>query len=121
MQQLKFLYYIRRVNMYKNTFEFVEAVYYRNGEKYLHHGGLERPRGIPVDLEQVALAYNKMKLLIDKIPDSNQYKKDLQKYGLIISCLGRTAAGDKSVVQDWKVFDRESYDELLAKNAEKWN
>jgi hypothetical protein len=54
-------------------------VYYRNGEKYLHHGGLKRPRGTPVPLEQVNTAYAKMKHLIDIIPDSNQYKDDLKK------------------------------------------
>jgi len=106
--------------MYKNTFEFAMAVYYRNGEKYLHHGGLERPRGIPVDLEQVTKAYDKIKLLIDKIPDTNQYKTELQKYALVISYLGRIAAGDKSVVGDWKILDLESYDELAAQNADKW-
>jgi hypothetical protein len=107
-------------NMYKNTFDFVEAVYYRNGEKYLHHGGLERPRGKPVPLEQVNAAYAKMKPLIDKIPDSNQYKTELQKYCLIISYLGRIAAGDKAVVDDWKNLDLESFKELSAMNADKW-
>jgi len=108
-------------DMYKNSFEFVRAIYYNSeDENYLHHGGLERPRGKPVEMEQVKHAYNKMKLLIDKIPDSNQYKKDLQKYGLVISFLGRIAAGDKSVAQDWKSLDRESFDELAVSNAEKW-
>lgn len=107
-------------NMYKHTFEFVEAIYYNNGKNYLHHGGLERPRGVPVQLEQVNSAYIKMKQFIDKIPDSNQYKEDLQKYGMIISYLGRIAAGDKSIVEDWKILDKESFDELSARNAEKW-
>lgn len=107
-------------NMYKNTFDFVKAVYYRNGKKYLHHGGLEQPRGIPVDLVTVNQAYDKMKRLIDNLPDSNQYKNDLQKYCLIISYLGRTAAGDKSVVKDWENIDRESFEELAASNADKW-
>ena len=107
-------------NMYKYTFDFIKAVYYRNGEKYLHHGGLKRPRGTPVDLESVTRAYDKMKRLIDMLPDSNQYKKDLQKYCLVISYLGRTAAGDKSVAKDWKNLDRESFEELEASNAGKW-
>lgn len=107
-------------NMYKNTFDFVKAVYYRNGEKYLHHGGLKRPRGTPVDIETVTQAYVKMKQLIDVLPESNQFKKDLQKYCLIISYLGRTAAGDKSVVKDWENLDLESYEELEAGNADKW-
>ncbi|WP_462319675.1 hypothetical protein [Marinilabilia sp.] len=107
-------------NMYKNTFDYVENIYYRDGEKFLHHGGLERPRGEPVEIEKVTQAYDKMIRLIDKLPDSNQYKKDLQKYCLIISYLGRTAAGDKSVVQDWKNIDRESFEELAAENADEW-
>ena len=107
-------------NMYKNTFDFVEAVYYRNGEKYLHHGGLKRPRGTPVDLETVNQSYDEMKQLIDALPDSVQYKDDLQKYCLVISYLGRIAAGDKSVVEDWKILDRESFEELAADNADKW-
>jgi hypothetical protein len=107
-------------NMYKNTFDFVKAVYYRNGEKYLHHGGLERPRGKPVPLDQVNTAYAQMKHLVDKIPDSNQYKTELQKYCLIISYLGRIAAGDDSVVDDWKKIDPESFKELAAENADAW-
>ena len=91
-------------NMYKNTFDFVKAVYYRNGEKYLHHGGLERPRGIPVDIEQVTQAYDKMKELIDILPDSNLYKKDLQKYCLIISYLGRTAPEIKVLLKIGKIL-----------------
>ena len=107
-------------NMYKNTFDFVENVYYRDGEKFLHHGGLERPRGEPTELEKVTRAYDKMKLLIDNLPDSNQYKKDLQKYCLVISYLGRIAAGDDSVQEDWKLLDTESYNELSASNADEW-
>ncbi|MGK7395426.1 MAG: hypothetical protein ACNS62_12695 [Candidatus Cyclobacteriaceae bacterium M3_2C_046] len=107
-------------DMYKNTFDYAKAIYYRNGEKYLHHGGLKRPRGIPVELETVHQAYHKMKGLIDTIPDSNQYKKDLQKYCLIISYMGRIAAGDKSVVEVWENLDSESFEELAAKNADKW-
>ncbi|MBN2632169.1 MAG: hypothetical protein JXR66_01340 [Bacteroidales bacterium] len=107
-------------NMYKNTFDFVKAVYYKNGEKYLHHGGLERPRGTPVDIDKVTQAYDKMKQLIDLLPESGQFKKDLQKYCLIISYLGRTAAGDKSVVKDWENLDHESFEELAAHNAGKW-
>lgn len=107
-------------NMYKNTFGFVESIYYRNGEKYLHHGGLERPRGTPVSYEQVIQAYQKMKLFIDKIPDSNQYKAELQKYCLIISYLGRIATGDDSIQDDWKILDTESYNELSASEADKW-
>jgi len=61
-----------------------------------------------------------MEHLIDKIPDSNQYKTDLQKYCLIISYLGRIAAGDDSVQDDWKILDPESYNELSASNADKW-
>jgi len=61
-----------------------------------------------------------MKRLIDKLPDSNQYKKELQKYCLVISYLGRVAAGDNSVVDDWKNLDRESFEELEARNADKW-
>ena len=61
-----------------------------------------------------------MKLFIDKIPDSNQYKAELQKYCLIISYLGRIAAGDDSVVDDWKKIDPESFKELAAENAETW-
>lgn len=107
-------------NMYKNTFDFVEAIYYRNGEKFLHHGGLERPRGTPVSYEQVIEAYQKMKLFIDKIPDSNQYKAELQKYCLIISYMGRIATGDVSIQDDWKILDPESYNELSASEANKW-
>jgi len=107
-------------NMYKNTFDFVEAVYYRNGEKYLHHGGLKRPRGKPVDLETVNQAYDEMKQLIDALPDSSQYKDDLQKYCLVISYLGRIAAGDDSVVNDWQKLDPESFEELAAENADEW-
>ena len=107
-------------NMYKNTFDFVKAVYYRNGEKYLHHGGLERPRGTPVDIEDVTQAYDKMKRLIDLLPESNQFKKELQKYCLIISYLGRTGAGDKSIVKEWENLDPDSFDELAVKNADKW-
>ena len=73
-----------------------------------------------MEIEKVIHAYDKMKQLIDKLPDSNQYKKDLQKYCLIISYLGRTAAGDKSVVQDWKNLDCESFEELAASNVDKW-
>jgi hypothetical protein len=73
-----------------------------------------------VHLEQVTNAYDKIKKLIDSIPDSNQYKKDLQKYGLIISYLGRVGAGDTSVVDDWRKLDRESFEELAAKNFDKW-
>jgi hypothetical protein len=107
-------------NMYKNTFDFVETIYYRDGEKFLHHGGLKRPRGEPVEIEKVTQAYDKMKLLIDKLPDTNQYKKDLQKYCLVISYLGRIAAGDDSVQENWKLLDDESYNELSASNADKW-
>jgi len=107
-------------NMYKNTFDFIEAVYYRNGEKYLHHGGLKRPRGTPVDLETVNQAYDEMKQLIDALPDSSQYKDDLQKYWLVISYLGRIAAGDDSVVNDWQKLDPESFEELAAENADEW-
>jgi hypothetical protein len=107
-------------NMYKNTFDFVENIYYRDGEKFLHHGGLERPRGEPTELEKVTQAYDKMKQLIDNLPDSNQYKKNLQKYCLVISYLGRIAAGDESVQEDWKLLDAESYIELSASNADKW-
>jgi len=107
-------------NMYKNTFNFIETIYYKDGEKFFHHGGLRRPRGEPVELEKVTQAYDKMKRLIDKLPDSNQYKKELQKYCLVISYLGRVAAGDNSVVDDWKNLDRESFEELEARNADKW-
>ena len=106
--------------MYKNTFEFIEAVYYNNGQNYLHHGGLKRPRGKPVQLEQVKTAYAKMKSLIDLIPDVNRYKKDLLQDCLIISYMGRIAAGDKTVVDDWRKLDSESFNELEAKNADKW-
>ena len=41
-----------------------------------------------------------MKQLIVILPDSNQYKKDLQKYCPIISYLGETASNDKSVAKD---------------------
>jgi len=107
-------------NMYKNTFNFIETIYYKDGEKFFHHGGLRRPRGEPVELEKVTQAYDKMKRLIDKLPDSNQYKKELQKYCLVISYLGRVAAGDNSIVDDWKNLDRESFKELEARNAAKW-
>ena len=107
-------------DMYKHTFDFIKAIYYNDGELYLHHGGLKRPRGTPVSLEQVTQAYNKMKPLIDKIPDTNQYKKELQKYAKVIYFMGRIAAGDKSVEMEWKALDRESYDELEAVNADAW-
>jgi hypothetical protein len=107
-------------DMYKHTFAFITAIYYNQGEKYLHHGGLERPRGKPVPLKKVMDAYAKMKKLIDRISDENQYKKDLQKYGLIISYLGRIAAGDKSIVDSWRKLDRDSFDELAASNFDKW-
>ena len=107
-------------DMYKNTIDFINAIYYNNGELYLHHGGLKRPRGIPVDLEQVNQGYVKMKSLIDKIPDANQYKAEIQKYGLVISYLGRIAAGDTSVRSKWEALDIESYNELEAANFEKW-
>ena len=107
-------------DLYKHTFDFIKDIYYNDGVKFLHHGGLERPRGKPVSLDQVTQAYKKMKPFIDKIPDSNQYKADLQKYALVISYLGRIAAGDKSVESDWKVLDVESYNELAAINADKW-
>ena len=58
--------------------------------------------------------------LIDKIPDSNQYKADLQKYCLIISYLGRTATGDKTIQDEWETLDPESYKELNASNTHKW-
>lgn len=106
--------------MYKNTFDFVKAVYYNNGEKYLHHGGLKRPRGTPVDLETVNLAYDEMKQLIDALPDASQYKNELQKYCLVISYLGRIAAGDDSIQDEWKLLDTESYNELSASEADKW-
>lgn len=108
-------------DMYKNTFDFVKAIYYNDDEKlFLHHGGLKRPRGTPVRLEDVNRAYDKMKQLIDHIPDTNQYKDDLQKYALIISYLGRIAAGDTSVEQAWKSLDRKSYEELEASDAGIW-
>ena len=66
------------------------------------------------------LAYTKMKSLIDKIPDTNQYKAELQRYGLVISYLGRIAAGDKNVKSKWEALDAESYNELAASHAEKW-
>jgi hypothetical protein len=34
--------------------------------------------------------------------------------------LGRTAAGDKSVVKEWEKLDHESFEELEARNADKW-
>ena len=86
----------------------------------MHHGGLERPRGKPVELKTIVDAYAKMQKLIDKIPEENQYKRGLQKYALIISYLGRIAAGDNSVVNDWKELDCESFDELAASNFDKW-
>jgi len=107
-------------DMYKHTFEFINAIYYNHGKKYLHHGGLERPRGKPVELKAVVDAYAQMKKHIDEIPEENQYKKDLQKYGLIISYLGRIAAGDKTVADKWRKLDRESFEELAASNFEKW-
>ncbi len=108
-------------DMYKHTFDFIKSVYYNEDvEKYLHHGGLERPRGTPVGLEQVTLACEKMKPLIDKIPDENQYKSDLLKYFTVTSYLGRIAAGDLSVQDDWKALDPESYKELSASKADKW-
>ena len=107
-------------DMYKNTFDFIRAIYYNNGDLYLHHGGLERPRGTAVDLVQVTRAYAKMKSLIDRIPDTNQYKAELQQYGLAISYLGRIAAGEQGVENKWATLDRESYNELAAGNAEKW-
>ena len=106
--------------MYKNTFDFIKAIYYNDGELYLHHGGLNRPRGTPVDLDQVNQAYHIMKSFIDMIPDENQYKAEIQKYGLVISYLGRIAAGDTSVESDWKALDAESYQELEAGNAASW-
>jgi len=107
-------------NMYKQTFEFIRAVYYNDGDLYLHHGGLKRPRGNPVSREQVIEAYNKMKPLIGKIPDSNQYKADLLKYCKLISYLGRIATGEKDLESEWKALDLESYNELEAGNADKW-
>jgi len=107
-------------DMYKNTYDFIRAIYYNNGDLYLHHGGLERPRGTAVDLDQVTRAYAKMKSLIDRIPDTNRYKAELQKYGLAISYLGRIAAGEQGVESKWATLDRESYNELAAGNAEKW-
>ncbi|MCK4748083.1 MAG: hypothetical protein KAT15_13630, partial [Bacteroidales bacterium] len=106
--------------MYKNTFEFIKCVYYNDGKKFLHHGGLERPRGEPASLEQVTLACDVMRPLIENIPDENQYKSDLQKYFTVISYLGRIAAGDLSVQDDWEFLDPESYKELQAKNADIW-
>ena len=110
-------------DMYKGTFEFIMHIYYNNGEGFLHHGGLKRRRGTPVNLDQVTLAYNKMKQLIDKIPDTNQYKADLQKYALVISSLGKIAAGHKDaddIAKNWRRLDRDSYDELDAQEASKW-
>jgi hypothetical protein len=107
-------------DMYKNTFDFVKSIYYNDEELFLHHGGLKRPRGEPIELEKVTQAYDKMKRLIDQLPDSNPYKKDLQKYCLILSYLGRTAAGDKSVLKHWESLDHESFEELEATNADKW-
>jgi hypothetical protein len=106
--------------MYKYTFEFANAIYYNDGKLYLHHGGLNRPRGIPVELDQVNHAYAKMSSLVDKIPDANPYKTDLQKYCLVISYLGRIAAGETGLEEKWKALDPESYMELDAHNSEKW-
>jgi len=34
--------------------------------------------------------------------------------------LGRIAAGDDSVVNDWQKLDPESFEELAAENADEW-
>ena len=108
-------------NMYKGSFRFVMDVYYNKGELYLHHGTLERRRGTPVSEAQVVNAYNVMKALIDRISDANQYKRDLQKYALVISYLGRIAAtGDGSQAGDMRKLDEESYQELSADEWDKW-
>jgi hypothetical protein len=110
-------------DMYKGTFEFIMDIYYNNGELFLHHGGLKRRRGTPVSLDQVTRAYNKMKRLIDNIPDTNQYKADLQKDALVISSLGKIAADHKDaedIAKNWRRLDRDSYDELDAQAASKW-
>lgn len=106
--------------MYKNTFAFANSIYYKQNELFLHHGGLKRPRGNPVNVTQVNAAFVKMKKLIDKIPDTNQYKTDLQKYARIIFYLGSVAAGDTTVLDDWRRLDMESFKELEAGNGGIW-